>query len=197
MNHKSFINIWSVIVETRLCAAELVWFDVFWQSRIEFHSLFYNMNQNYGFKKRKNTENDFSFTRLTYCTGLYCLFFSFWQYQLLEECPFSFQSFHMSSFHRTVTHPWKRRTCKRLLYSTTAEWTRGHSTWLKASGSKVKTKALNPQKSGIYLTTRYENFSFSRLSEWSFNVTWRVNDEVKWQVSGSKIKEIAVFTLTF
>lgn len=80
INHKSFINIWSVIVDTHLCAAELVWIDVFSQSKIEFIGFFHNMDHNYGFKKRKNTENDFSFTTLRSCTGSYCLFFSFWWY---------------------------------------------------------------------------------------------------------------------
>lgn len=144
-------------------------------------------------------------------TKYYCFFFSIWQYQLLEEGLFSFQSYHMSfirwsssSFHRTTTHrPWKTRTCKRLLYSTTAEWTpstdEGHSTWLKAPGSKVKTKTLNPQK----VWHLFDNPLWKLLLLASvrvkllFNVTWRVNDEVKWQVSGFKIKQIAVFTLTF
>lgn len=75
INHKSFTNIWSVIVETRLCAAELVWFEVFCQSKIEFIRFFYNMNQNYGFKKRKNTENDFPFTTLTYFYKVLLLLF--------------------------------------------------------------------------------------------------------------------------
>lgn len=178
------------------------------------------MNQNYGFKKRKNTENDFPFTTLTYFYKVLLLLFlcltistTWGRNNNLRGLTSSqhFQSYHMSfirwsssSFHRATTHrPRKTRTCKRLLYSTTAEWTpstdEGHSTWLKAPGSKVKTKTLNPQK----VWHLFDNPLWKLLLLASvrvkllFNVTWRVNDEVKWQVSGFKIKQIAVFTLTF
>lgn len=198
INHKSFINIWSVIVETRLCAAELVLFEVFCQSKIEFIRFFYNMNQNYGFKKRKNTENDFPFTTLTYFYKVLLLLFLY-----LTISTTWGRSFQLSVISHELHRPWKTRTCKRLLYSTTAEWTpstdEGHSTWLKAPGSKVKTKTLNPQK----VWHLFDNPLWKLLLLASvrvkllFNVTWRVNDEVKWQVSGFKIKQIAVFTLTF
>lgn len=142
--------------------------------------------------------NDFPFTTLMYFYKVLLLLFL-----CLTISTTWGRSIQLSVISHELHRPWKTRTCKRLLYSTTAEWTpstdEGHSTWLKAPGSKVKTKTLNPQK----VWHLFDNPLWKLLLLASvrvkllFNVTWRVNDEVKWQVSGFKIKQIAVFTLTF
>lgn len=151
------------------------------------------MNQNYGFKKRKNTNKWFSFYDFNVFLQSITASFSLSDninYLRKVFSAFSHITWASSDGVRPVFTELRRivhekhghvNVCciLRQLSELHLQMKATRRDW-KLLVQRSRQKLWTLKKSGIYLTTRYENFSFWRLSEWSCSLMSHDELMTKW-----------------